>query len=123
MINRCVCCGEEIPEGRTVCWRCEHGTSDTNTLNEQKGENTMTKTDWARKLTSRKLWAAVAEFVAALLIFLKKDKSLAQEVASLIMLGVAPIAYMFAEGWADAGNAGNLTRNVRPDDEEHPPEQ
>lgn len=25
MINRCVCCGEEIPEGRTVCWRCEHG--------------------------------------------------------------------------------------------------
>lgn len=25
MTNRCVCCGEEIPEGRTVCWRCEHG--------------------------------------------------------------------------------------------------
>lgn len=21
--NRCVCCGEEIPEGRMVCHRCE----------------------------------------------------------------------------------------------------
>lgn len=80
----------------------------------------MEKNDWIRKLTSRKLWAAVAEFVAALLIFLKKDKSLAQEVASLIMLGVAPVAYMFAEGWADAGNAGTLNLNVTP--EEKPPE-
>ena len=81
----------------------------------------MNKNDIIRKLTSRKLWAAVAEFVAALLIFLKKDKSLAQEVASLIMLGVAPIAYMFAEGWADAGSAGTLPINVEP--EEKPPEE
>jgi hypothetical protein len=22
--NRCVCCGTEIPEGRQVCWACEH---------------------------------------------------------------------------------------------------
>lgn len=81
----------------------------------------MEKKDWVRKLTSRKLWAAVAEFVAALLIFLKKDKTLAQEAASLIMLGVAPVAYMFAEGWADAGSAGTLTLNVEP--EEKPPEE
>lgn len=81
----------------------------------------MNKNDIIRKLTSRKLWAAVAEFVAALLIFLKKDKTLAQEVASLIMLGVAPVAYMFAEGWADAGNTGTLTLNVEP--EEKPPEE
>ena len=55
-----------------------------------------------RKLTSRKFWAAVAEFITALLIFLKKDASAAQEVGALIMLGVTPVAYMFAEGWADA---------------------
>lgn len=21
--NRCVCCGEIIPEGRQICWKCE----------------------------------------------------------------------------------------------------
>jgi len=84
----------------------------------------MTKENIIRKLTSRKFWAAVAEFVAALLIFLKKDKSMAQEVAALIMLGVTPIAYMFAEGWADAGSAGNLTLEVKqPAEPEKPPEQ
>jgi hypothetical protein len=24
-VDRCVCCGDETPEGRTVCWQCEHG--------------------------------------------------------------------------------------------------
>lgn len=23
-MNRCVCCGEIIPEGRMICWICEH---------------------------------------------------------------------------------------------------
>ena len=23
MENRCVCCGETIPEGKQVCWKCE----------------------------------------------------------------------------------------------------
>ena len=25
MENFCLCCGEIIPEGRQVCWACEHG--------------------------------------------------------------------------------------------------
>jgi predicted amidophosphoribosyltransferase len=25
--NTCVCCGEIIPEGRQVCWNCEHRTT------------------------------------------------------------------------------------------------
>ena len=62
----------------------------------------MTKADIARKLTSRKFWMAVAEFVTALLIFLKKDATFAQEVGALVMLGITPVAYMFAEGWADS---------------------
>ena len=40
---------------------------------------------------------------SALLIFLKKDASYAEEVGALIMMAVAPVAYMFAEGWADSG--------------------
>ena len=22
--DRCICCGEPIPEGRQICWKCEH---------------------------------------------------------------------------------------------------
>ena len=63
----------------------------------------MKKEDILRKLTSRKFWMAVTQFVTALLIFLKKDASYAEEVGALIMLAVAPVAYMFAEGWTDRG--------------------
>lgn len=63
----------------------------------------MEKTQWVRKLTSRKFWMAVAEFVTALLIYLKKDATQAESLGALIMLAVAPAAYMFAEGWADSG--------------------
>ena len=27
MENRCVCCGDIIPEGRQVCWNCEHNST------------------------------------------------------------------------------------------------
>ena len=29
MSNFCVCCGEEIPEGRMVCYSCEKGNANT----------------------------------------------------------------------------------------------
>lgn len=22
--DNCVCCGEPVPEGRLICWKCEH---------------------------------------------------------------------------------------------------
>lgn len=73
------------------------------------------KEDLIRKFTSRKFWMAVAEFVTALLIFLKKDASRAQELGALIMLAAAPIAYMFAEGWADAGRDPDPEKNKPPE--------
>lgn len=27
MEDRCVCCGEIIPEGRQICWKCENATT------------------------------------------------------------------------------------------------
>lgn len=30
--DRCVCCGACVPEGRMICWRCEHQI-DKNTEN------------------------------------------------------------------------------------------
>jgi predicted nucleic acid-binding Zn ribbon protein len=35
MDNTCIVCGEIIPEGRDICWACEHGYI-TNKENEEK---------------------------------------------------------------------------------------
>lgn len=55
-----------------------------------------------RKLSSRKLWLAVALFVSGLITALGGDENTAQTVSGCIMQGGAVIAYIFAEGWADA---------------------
>lgn len=45
MVDRCVCCGEIVPEGRMVCWKCEHMTPEHIKINgvaankEQVSEN------------------------------------------------------------------------------------
>lgn len=62
------------------------------------------KVDWKRKLTSRKLWVAVAEFVTMLMIALGRDEADATQVAALIMAGAGAMAYIIGEGLADAGN-------------------
>lgn len=59
------------------------------------------KIDWTRKLTSRKLWMAIAGFVSGILIFAGHSESEAAQVASLIMSGASVIAYCVGEGLAD----------------------
>lgn len=59
--------------------------------------------DWKRKLTSRKMWAAVAGFVSGLLIFLGHAESEAAQVAALILQGASVVAYCLGEGLADSG--------------------
>lgn len=58
-----------------------------------------------RKLTSRKLWIAVSEFVSMLVIALGVAEDTATKVAALIMAGAGAIAYIVGEGLADAGHA------------------
>lgn len=65
------------------------------------------KIDWLRKLTSRKLWLAIASFVSMLMIYFGHAESEAAQVAALIMAGATIIGYILGEGLADAGNAGN----------------
>lgn len=60
--------------------------------------------DWKRKLTSRKLWAAIAGFVSGLLVALGKGET-AETVAGLIMSGASVIAYIIGEGLIDAAAA------------------
>lgn len=65
----------------------------------------MTWDDIKRKLTSRKFWAAVAEFVTMLIVALNGNQETATKVAALIMAGAAVVAYIVGEGLADAAGA------------------
>lgn len=67
----------------------------------------MTKTDIIRKLTSRKLWLAVALFVSGLIVAFGGAEETAQTVSGCIMQGAAVLAYILAEGWADAAGAAS----------------
>lgn len=58
-----------------------------------------------RKLTSRKLWMAVAMFVSGLIVAFDGDSTTAETISGLIMQGGAVVAYILAEGWADASNS------------------
>ena len=63
----------------------------------------MNKQDFIRKLTSRKLWLAIALFVSGVLTAVGK-KETAETVAGLIMQAAAVIGYIVGEGLVDAAN-------------------
>ena len=64
----------------------------------------MSKEDIVRKLTSRKLWLAIAGFVSGLLVAFKVDDETIETISGLIMSGASVIAYVVAEGLVDAEN-------------------
>lgn len=80
---------------------------------------------WVQKLTSRKLWVAVAAFVSGLIVAFKGDAETAEVVSGIILQGAAVLGYLLAEGLVDAKNAGAdvivdasaLDEYVPPDDD------
>ena len=71
----------------------------------------MSKQDFIRKITSRKLWVAVAGFVSMLIIALGYAESTAETVVALIMAGADVLGYVIAEGLSDAAQT-NLVIGV-----------
>lgn len=69
----------------------------------------MKKIDWVRKLTSRKLWTAVASFVSLMIVAFGGTDNLAAQVVAIIMAGGTVIAYIVGEGLVDAASVGNQT--------------
>lgn len=67
----------------------------------------MTKQDWVRKLSSRKLWVAVAGFVSGLILAFGGGENVATTVSGCILQGAAVLGYLLAEGQADAAREGN----------------
>lgn len=60
--------------------------------------------DWKRKLTSRKLWVAVAGFVAGLVVIFGGSQDSADKISGAILSGAAVVGYIFGEGLTDAAN-------------------
>ena len=75
--------------------------------------------DWKKKLTSRKFWVAICNFVTMLILALGGTAGTAEKVTALIMAGATVIAYIIAEGLVDAANAGAVIE-VPADDESEP---
>jgi len=63
----------------------------------------MAEIDWKRKLTSRKLWMAIAGLVSGLILAFGGEKATADTVCGCIMSVASVVAYTIGEGLADKG--------------------
>lgn len=75
--------------------------------------------DWKSKLTSRKFWVAVVNFVTQLMFAFKFSESEVAQVAAVVMAGAGVVAYIIGEGLADAAGASG---DVYVEGEIKPPE-
>ncbi len=62
------------------------------------------KIDWKRKLTSRKLWVAIAGFTAGLVVAFGGSTETADTVSGCILSGAAVVGYIIGEGLADGSH-------------------
>lgn len=65
------------------------------------------KIDWAKKLTSRKFWMALAGFVVGLVLAFNGSAETAQTVSGCLMSGGAVVAYIIGEGLSDSSKGGD----------------
>ncbi len=74
----------------------------------------MKQINWVKKLTSRKLWTAVASFVSMMIVATGGTENTATQITALIM------AYIIGEGLTDAANSTILVDGggVREESEE-----
>ena len=79
----------------------------------------MKQINWVKKLTSRKLWTAVASFVSMMILATGGAENTATQVTALIMAGASVISYIIGEGLTDAANIeGEVGIEVQEDTEE-----
>lgn len=85
---------------------------------KRKEEYGNMKTDWKRKLTSRKLWLAVATLVTGLILAFGGGQSDAQTVSGCIMSLGSVVAYIVGEGLVDRAHAGDNSTCSMEDNED-----
>lgn len=62
--------------------------------------------DWKKKLTSRKFWVALCNFIGMLVMAFGYSEGVADRITALVLAGGTCIAYIIGEGLVDAANAG-----------------
>lgn len=70
------------------------------------------KIDWARKLSSRKLWVAIAGFVSGLIMVFGGTETMASTISGVILQGAAVLGYLLAEGLADSAHTNDVIEVV-----------
>ena len=71
--------------------------------------------DWKQKLSSRKLWAAIAGVIVGLVVAFGGDGESIQQVAGSVMSVVSAIIYILAEAGVDKAAAGSPDIHILPD--------
>lgn len=71
--------------------------------------------NWKQKLSSRKLWAAIAGIIVGLVVAFGGDGETIQQVAGSVMSVVSAIIYILAEAGVDKASAGSPDIHILPD--------
>ena len=71
----------------------------------------MNQIDWKRKLSSRKLWAAIAGIVTDLSMAFGLDESTISSVAGAVVSATSVASYIITEGKVDAAEVKKVTDN------------
>ena len=66
----------------------------------------------ARKLSSRKLWMAVAVVAGGVSVALGNDATEIQSVAGIVSALISSVVYIMTEGKIDAASVGNILQNA-----------
>ena len=85
--------------------------ADRNKINTEERKQNEMKIDWKRKLTSRKLWMAIAGFVTGLILAFSGAEETAQTVSGCIMSLASVIAYIVGEGLTDVASIQSGTES------------
>ena len=73
----------------------------------------MSEINWKRKLSSRKLWAAIAGIVTGLAMVFGLDENTISTVAGAVVSVASVVAYIMAEGKVDAESVKNAVESVQ----------
>lgn len=65
-----------------------------------------------RKLSSRKLWMAIAVVSGGISVAMGNDASDVQSVAGLVSALIGSVAYIITEGKIDAASVGNILQSA-----------
>ena len=63
------------------------------------------KIDWKKKLTSRKLWLAVAGLTVSIITLVSGNAELAERISAIVLAAASVVGYLIAEGLVDSASA------------------